>query len=137
MICPKAVISSRKSQVLVCELWDLDPGMGLQKDDFLGRSVLPLFVSVTTRSAIWFLFCVNLGHGSYYQQLVSHFHCACKFHIINCNWYMLNLKPARHDITIRITSWLFHIRFGLWHGDNKTHFIPIPNYKIWVMFFIR
>lgn len=39
VICPKAIISSRKSQVLQCELWDWDPGMGIQNDDYLGRSV--------------------------------------------------------------------------------------------------
>lgn len=39
LVCPKAIISSRKSQVLQCELWDWDPGMGIQNDDFLGRSV--------------------------------------------------------------------------------------------------
>ncbi|XP_041974230.1 NAD(P) transhydrogenase, mitochondrial [Aricia agestis] len=30
--------SSRKSQVFQCELWDWDPGMGIQNDDYLGRS---------------------------------------------------------------------------------------------------
>lgn len=35
----KALISSRKSQVLQCDVWDWDPGMGIQNDDYLGRSV--------------------------------------------------------------------------------------------------
>lgn len=42
MICPKAIISSRKSQVLQCDVWDWDPGMGMQNDDFLGRSVFAI-----------------------------------------------------------------------------------------------
>lgn len=42
VFCPKAIISSRKSQVLQCELWDWDPGMGIQNDDYLGRSVFQI-----------------------------------------------------------------------------------------------
>ncbi|XP_028175060.1 extended synaptotagmin-2 isoform X1 [Ostrinia furnacalis] len=38
----EAIISSRKSQVLQCELWDWDPGMGIQNDDFLGRCSLDI-----------------------------------------------------------------------------------------------
>ncbi|XP_072935916.1 NAD(P) transhydrogenase, mitochondrial [Epargyreus clarus] len=34
--------SSRKSQVLQCELWDWDPGMGIQNDDYLGRCSLEI-----------------------------------------------------------------------------------------------
>ncbi|CAH0722662.1 unnamed protein product, partial [Brenthis ino] len=34
--------SSRKSQVLQCELWDWDPGMGIQNDDYLGRCSLDI-----------------------------------------------------------------------------------------------
>ncbi|KOB67290.1 putative ca2+-dependent phospholipid-binding protein synaptotagmin required for synaptic vesicle, partial [Operophtera brumata] len=30
--------SSRKSQVLQCDVWDWDPGMGIQNDDFLGST---------------------------------------------------------------------------------------------------
>ncbi|CAH2068752.1 unnamed protein product, partial [Iphiclides podalirius] len=33
----EAIISSRKGQMLQCELWDWDPGMGIQNDDYLGR----------------------------------------------------------------------------------------------------
>lgn len=49
MICPKAIISSRKSQKLQIDLWDWDPGMGIDNDDFLGRSVpfVTLFLVVT------------------------------------------------------------------------------------------
>ncbi|CAG9575907.1 unnamed protein product [Danaus chrysippus] len=38
----EAIISSRKSQVLQCELWDWDPGMGIQNDDYLGRCSLDI-----------------------------------------------------------------------------------------------
>ncbi|XP_021182407.3 extended synaptotagmin-1 isoform X1 [Helicoverpa armigera] len=38
----EALISSRKSQVLQCELWDWDPGMGIQNDDYLGRCSLDI-----------------------------------------------------------------------------------------------
>ncbi|XP_013193142.1 extended synaptotagmin-2 isoform X3 [Amyelois transitella] len=38
----EAIISSRKSQQLQCELWDWDPGMGIQNDDFLGRCSLDI-----------------------------------------------------------------------------------------------
>lgn len=36
----EALISSMKSQELQCELWDWDPGMGIQNDDYLGRCSL-------------------------------------------------------------------------------------------------
>ncbi|XP_030027054.2 extended synaptotagmin-1 isoform X1 [Manduca sexta] len=38
----EAIISSQKSQVLQCELWDWDPGMGIQNDDYLGRCSLDI-----------------------------------------------------------------------------------------------
>ncbi|XP_073945230.1 extended synaptotagmin-like protein 2 isoform X3 [Choristoneura fumiferana] len=38
----EAIISSRKSQVLQCEAWDWDPGMGIQNDDYLGRCSLDI-----------------------------------------------------------------------------------------------
>ncbi|CAK1599925.1 unnamed protein product [Parnassius mnemosyne] len=38
----EAILSSRKSQVLQCELWDWDPGMGIRNDDFLGRCSLDI-----------------------------------------------------------------------------------------------
>ncbi|XP_026484936.1 extended synaptotagmin-2 isoform X1 [Vanessa tameamea] len=38
----EAIISSRKSQMLQCELWDWDPGMGIQNDDYLGRCSLDI-----------------------------------------------------------------------------------------------
>ncbi|XP_045454847.1 extended synaptotagmin-2-A [Melitaea cinxia] len=38
----EAIISSRKSQVLQCELWDWDPGMGIENDDYLGRCSLDI-----------------------------------------------------------------------------------------------
>ncbi|XP_035429624.2 extended synaptotagmin-1 isoform X4 [Spodoptera frugiperda] len=38
----EALISSKKSQVLQCELWDWDPGMGIQNDDYLGRCSLDI-----------------------------------------------------------------------------------------------
>ncbi|CAK1548474.1 unnamed protein product [Leptosia nina] len=38
----EAIISSRKSQVLQCEVWDWDPGMGIQHDDYLGRCSLDI-----------------------------------------------------------------------------------------------
>ncbi|RVE51441.1 hypothetical protein evm_003842 [Chilo suppressalis] len=40
--CLKAIISSRKCQMLQCELWDWDPGMGIENDDFLGRCSLDI-----------------------------------------------------------------------------------------------
>ncbi|XP_037871782.1 extended synaptotagmin-1 isoform X3 [Bombyx mori] len=38
----EAIISSKKSQSLQCELWDWDPGMGIQNDDYLGRCSLDI-----------------------------------------------------------------------------------------------
>ncbi|CAH0691376.1 unnamed protein product [Chilo suppressalis] len=38
----EAIISSRKCQMLQCELWDWDPGMGIENDDFLGRCSLDI-----------------------------------------------------------------------------------------------
>ncbi|CAH0747304.1 unnamed protein product [Diatraea saccharalis] len=38
----EAIINSWKGQMLECELWDWDPGMGIQNDDFLGRCSLDI-----------------------------------------------------------------------------------------------
>ncbi|CAH2099809.1 unnamed protein product [Euphydryas editha] len=38
----EAIISSRKSQVLQCDVWDWDPGMGIENDDYLGRCSLDI-----------------------------------------------------------------------------------------------
>ncbi|KAJ0181251.1 hypothetical protein K1T71_003336 [Dendrolimus kikuchii] len=38
----EAIVSSRKSQRLRCDLWDWDPGMGIQNDDYLGRCSLDI-----------------------------------------------------------------------------------------------
>ncbi|CAH2237450.1 jg12785 [Pararge aegeria aegeria] len=38
----EALISSRKGQVMQCEVWDWDPGMGIENDDYLGRCTLDI-----------------------------------------------------------------------------------------------
>jgi hypothetical protein len=98
-VCPKAIISSRKSQLLQFELWDWDPGMGIENDDFLGRSVCALRHHVATFIAVFLLFFL------WFLYLFNNFYChrlwnsllfiINPFNAMDAFWWQIFLFPQR------------------------------------------
>ncbi|GBP31229.1 Extended synaptotagmin-2 [Eumeta japonica] len=72
IVC-EAIISSRKSQRLACELWDWDPGMGIQNDDFLGsgrkKKVGVYITSCFVLCRLWWQGVLQVGAGSLLVRL--------------------------------------------------------------------
>ncbi|XP_013148389.1 PREDICTED: extended synaptotagmin-2 [Papilio polytes] len=68
----EAIISSRKSQVLQCELWDWDPGMGIQNDDYLGRCSLDISQVVRAGRLDTWQTLQQAKHGKVYLRLSWH-----------------------------------------------------------------
>ncbi|XP_045489362.1 extended synaptotagmin-2-B isoform X3 [Pieris rapae] len=68
----EALISSRKSQVLQCELWDWDPGMGIQNDDYLGRCSLDISQVVSAGRLDTWQTLQQAKHGKVHLRLSWH-----------------------------------------------------------------
>lgn len=62
-----------------CELWDWDPGMGIDNDDFLGRSVLIRFcLALSTFKAIFKGF-LHLKYNFIITRVLT-----CEVMLVNC-----------------------------------------------------
>ncbi|XP_026324357.1 extended synaptotagmin-2-B isoform X1 [Hyposmocoma kahamanoa] len=68
----EAIISSRKSQKLQIDLWDWDPGMGIENDDFLGRCSLDISQVVKSGRLDTWQTLQQAKHGKVHLRLSWH-----------------------------------------------------------------